>query len=85
MSEPQPPTKPTRKGRQPPLRTLPHLRAWRERQGWSLRQLAALARVGKATLIRVEAGGRATWTTTTRLARALKIRPERLMQAPPEQ
>jgi transcriptional regulator with XRE-family HTH domain len=85
VSEPTPPTTPTRRGRNPPLRSLPYLRAWRERRHFSQHELATLADVGIATMKRVESGhSRATWDTVTRLARALKVSPKRLMQAPPE-
>lgn len=51
----------------------PFLRAWRARQGIEQSQLAARARVGVATLSRLECGGRGRPTSLYRIASALGL------------
>lgn len=50
------------------------LRSWRERRGWSLRQLGELSGVSYVTIQRIEAGTMSpTVATLAKLARALGI------------
>lgn len=64
---------------------LPHLRAWRERQSYGLRELAREAGLNQATLYRLEVLGTPAQPRTVRvLARALGITVQQLRQAPPD-
>lgn len=63
---------------------LPHLRAWRERKGLTLRELAALAGVDKMTLQGLETKEREARASTRRkIAAALGITHEELLDGPP--
>jgi transcriptional regulator with XRE-family HTH domain len=63
---------------------LPHLRAWRRRQSFSLRETAAAAGLNRATIIRLEARGTPARPKTVRvLAHALGITPSELRRKPP--
>jgi transcriptional regulator with XRE-family HTH domain len=69
-------TKPQR-GRQ-----LPSLKAWREYHALTQRELAAEAGVGAATIARLETGSATYPSTIRKLARALKVKPEDLLDKP---
>ena len=57
-----------------------HLREWRRRRLLSQRDLASKAKVGLSTIVRVEKGGyRPTMRTLRRLARALDIEADQLV------
>jgi transcriptional regulator with XRE-family HTH domain len=63
---------------------LPNLRAWRHHQSYSLRELAKLAELNRATLQRLELLGTPARPRTVRvLARALGISPSELRRQPP--
>lgn len=52
----------------------------RERRGWTQAELAAKVHIHRTSLARPEAGGkRPSWALLNRLARALQIRPGRLL------
>jgi transcriptional regulator with XRE-family HTH domain len=57
------------------------LRAIRERKGYSLRRLAARARIDHATIHRIEHGLTPTSTQVARLAKALDVNPTELHRA----
>ena len=60
---------------------LTSLRAIRERSALTQQELADLAGVGHATIVRIEAGDREPFPRTIRkLARALKVKPADLME-----
>ena len=60
---------------------LTRLRAIRERSALTQQELADLAGVGRATIVRVEAGDREPFPRTIRkLARALRVKPADLME-----
>jgi transcriptional regulator with XRE-family HTH domain len=57
-----------------------HLREWRRRRLLSQRDLAKKAKVGLSTIVRVEKGGyRPTMRTLRKLAKALDIEPDQLV------
>lgn len=57
-----------------------HLREWRRRRLLSQRDLAKKARVGLSTVVRVEKGDyRPTMRTLRRLAKALDVEPDQLV------
>jgi len=58
------------------------LRSWRQRRALSQRDLAGLAGVGLATIVRIEHGQPARPSTTRRLAQALGVTPETLILGP---
>lgn len=65
---------------------LPHLQAWRLRQRFTMRALAARAQVSPTTISGLENGHiRANFTTLGKLATALGITPEALLKAPPDE
>ena len=58
------------------------LRYWRERRALTQEQLAQRAEVSRATIASIEKGNHQTFPTTVqKLARALRIEPEQLMDA----
>jgi DNA-binding XRE family transcriptional regulator len=60
-------------------RILSHLRHHRQRRGLTQEELYKLSGVSRSTIAELESGGRlARPTTTAKLARALKVRPEDL-------
>ena len=67
----------TQRGRQ-----LPSLKAWREYRALTQRELASKAGVGSATIARLETGSATYATTIRKLARALKVKPEDLLDEP---
>jgi predicted transcriptional regulator len=68
----------------PTLVATPSLRYWRTQLALPQSELATIARVGIATVQRLEAGGAARLSTVRRLADALEVKPADLMaQAPP--
>lgn len=58
----------------------PRLRILREQAGLSQDDLARLAGVGVATVLRVESGKRANWETLDKLAGALQLERKDLTQ-----
>jgi len=64
--------------------SLPHLSAWRRYKALSQETLAALAQVGRTTIISAEQGRPVRFSTWNRLARALGIQPHRLLRPPPD-
>src|SRR5437660_7835078 len=67
-----------------PVERLPHLRAWRERQSYGLRELAREAGLNQGTLYRLELLGTPAQPRTVRtLARVLGITVQQLRQALP--
>lgn len=61
----------------------PSLRHWRMQLALPQQDLADLAKVGRNTIVRLEAGGVARLSTIGRLARALEVSPAQLMAPPP--
>ena len=60
-------------------RTLPALRAWRERRALAQRELAETAALTEATISRLETGRRGAFPSTVRkLAEALGVTPGQL-------
>jgi transcriptional regulator with XRE-family HTH domain len=68
----------------PTLAATPSLRYWRTQLALPQSELAELAKVGIATVQRLEAGGSARLSTIRRLALALEVSPAQLMAEPPE-
>ncbi len=71
----------------PPRRTLvalPGVRYWRIRRTLLQRQLADAAGVNLTTVQRIEAGGLAGLETASKLAEALEVDAEQLLEQPPE-
>lgn len=71
----------------PPRRTLvalPGVRYWRIRRMLLQQQLADLAGVNLSTVARIEAGGLAGLTTLAKLADALGVDSDALLDQPPE-
>ena len=60
------------------------LRSWRQRKALSQRDLAGLAGVGLATIVRIEHGQPARPSTLRKLARAVGVTPEVLIAGPGE-
>jgi transcriptional regulator with XRE-family HTH domain len=53
----------------------------RERRGWTQFELAAKVRIHRISLARLEAGGKGpSWALLERLARALRVKPSRLLE-----
>lgn len=67
-------------------RALPHLKAWRVYRLLSQAKLAQAAGVGEMTVVRLERGGEANELTIYKLAKALDVPVQRLLEeGPPEQ
>src|SRR5262245_12836135 len=62
---------------------LPYLRDYRERRGFTIRELAAAADVATATIVRVEHGSAARSDTAWSLADALRVTVSELMVGEP--
>ncbi len=57
-----------------------NLKRRRERQGWTQARLAAKVGIHRISLARLEAGGKGpSWALLERLARALRVKPGRLL------
>jgi DNA-binding XRE family transcriptional regulator len=67
----------------PTLVATPSLRYWRTQIALPQSELARLAEVDRATVVRLEAGGSARLSTVRRLAVALEISPAQLLVPPP--
>ena len=53
----------------------------REGRGWTQAELAAKIRIHRISLARLEAGGKGpSWALVERLARALRVKPSRLLE-----
>jgi transcriptional regulator with XRE-family HTH domain len=63
--------------------TLPYLKAWRNRRILTMRELSQLADVAEATIVNLEKGGVARQSTIKKLAKALNIAPEQLLNEDP--
>ena len=63
--------------------TLPRLRAWRLKKVLSQEDLARSAGVGVSTVIRAEQGSRVNFATIRRLAQALGLSSEQLLNGEP--
>lgn len=59
---------------------LKKLRAWRERRALSIRDLSERSKVATSTIVRIEQGGDANPLTVRRLAEALGVEPDALME-----
>ena len=55
------------------MKTIPHLKAWREERKLTQLHLAIKAGVGQMTIIRIEQGAQAKEQTIQRLAHALEV------------
>lgn len=67
-------------------RALPHLKAWRVYRLLSQAKLAQAASVGEMTVVRLERGGEANELTIYKLAKALDVTVQQLLEeGPPEQ
>lgn len=65
--------------------SIPYLEHYRKQAGLSQEELASKARVGVATIRRIEHGANARYMTLGRLARALQVDRKGLLAAAPEQ
>jgi transcriptional regulator with XRE-family HTH domain len=63
---------------------LPHLRAWREKRVMTQTELAERSGVSLSTIVRVEHGQAAIVSTVRRLAEALKVTRDQLVNEDPE-
>jgi DNA-binding XRE family transcriptional regulator len=72
--------------RTPTRRALPHLKAWRVYRLLSQAKLAETAGVGEMTIVRLERRGEANEITIYKLAKALGITVQQILEeGPPEQ
>jgi len=63
----------------PPAYPVPGLGRWRVRRALTQDALAQAARVGRVTIARIESGSPARLGTIHKLAQALRVEPEQLM------
>lgn len=74
----------SRMAARPTLVATPSLRYWRMQLAVPQQELAERAKIGRSTIIRLEAGGTARLSTIRHLADALEVSPAQLMAEPPE-